>query len=124
MNPNSKNQMWSRWTFRVTPLINRRLYFEDVRATCARFGRFVFGSASEMNVIFDRGRWVIDVRTEGHPVHDAAFVENIRAQWVVFFEHNFGRGTEVALETKLEAGSRQDGTPAEQLIMMPSISLS
>ena len=121
MNPNSTNQWWSYWKFTVTPPVWRQLDFENVRSIYARFGRTTFGSATQMKVTEHMWEWVIEVRTEGHPVHDPNFAKNITAQWEAFFRHNFGKGVKVVTETKLQAGSRQDGTPAEQLIMLPSV---
>ena len=123
MNPNSQNQRWSRWTFTVKPVLWRPLIFESVRETCARFGRVTFGTASQMNVARDPVRcvWVVQVRTEGHPVHDPAFVQSMSTQWRLMFEHNFPQGCTVTVDAQLEAGSRQDGTPPDQLVMLPSI---
>lgn len=121
MNPNSVNQLWSRWTFVVTPKVWKTYSFESVRVTCARFARLVFRSATEMKVEEKLRHYVIDVRTEGHPVHDPQFVERVRVMWQKMFEGNFGNGVRVELTTKLEAGSRQDGTPSDQLVILPSI---
>lgn len=74
--------------------------------------------------ITQRGRdWTIEVRTERHPVHDARFVDWMTEQWTRFFVNGFGVGTKVTCSTKLEAGSRQDGTPADQLVMIPPVCL-
>lgn len=119
MNPNSTHQIWSRWTFTVTPgrtIAASRLELEQ---NCGRFGRKAFGSASEMRITTRAGKLIVDVRTEGHPVHEAAYVAWMRQQWTRFFRNGFGNKTRVDLETKLEAGSRQDGRPADQLIVLP-----
>lgn len=121
MNPNSQNQRWSRWTFTVEPARRGLWPMADVTANCARFGRKAFGSASQMRITQIGSTWTIDVRTEGHPVHDVVFVESMTRNWRRFFESGFGVGTMVRCETKLEAGDRQDGTPAEQLIILPPL---
>lgn len=123
MDPNSRHQIWSRWTFTVTAGRPVARPVAEVRANCARFGRKAFGSASEMRVTQIGSTWTIDVRTEGHPVHELRYVEWMTAQWCRFFENGFGAGTTVRCATKLEAGSRQDGTPAEQLIIMPPLAV-
>lgn len=123
MNMNSAHQLWSKWTFTVTPGRAARP-FEEVRTNCARFGRKAFGAASEMRVT--KGAltsWVVDVRTEGHPVHDLRYVEWMTAQWRRFFVNGFGVGTVVVCATKLEAGDRQDGRPSDQLIIVPPIAV-
>ena len=67
-----------------------------------------------------KGRsYIVEVRTEGHPVHDDEYVRSIRRQFSQFCKMGLGVGTRISLSTKLEAGSRQDGTPPEQLIMLP-----
>lgn len=120
---NSANQWWSKWTFTVVPGGVRRRVFAEVRENCARFGRKAFGSASQMRVTQLPGAWRVEVRTEGHPAHDAAYVAWMDAQWKRFFESGFGQDTQVSCAVKLEAGSRQDGTPAEQLLMLPRLSV-
>ncbi len=69
------------------------------------------------------GHWIIKVRSERHPVHDPRFVEIMKARWEQFLTLGFGVGTVVTLKTKLEAGSRDDGTPADQLIIMPPFTI-
>jgi hypothetical protein len=124
MDPNSRNQVWSRWTFNVTPATARPRPLANVRENCARFARKAFGSATEMRVSGEGGRWCVDVRTEGHPVHDPAYVAWMRAQWERFFVSGFGVGTSVEINARLEAGDRQDGRPATQLIILPTIQIS
>ena len=95
----------------------------EVRANCARFGRKAFGSASQMRVRRNSRGYLIEVLTEGAPVHDPAFVDYMRCAWQVFFEHGFGLGTKTKLTAKLMAGSPQDGKPSEQLLMMPALEI-
>ena len=125
MDPNSTHQMWSFWEYRVYPGGVTRPPFPRVRANCARFGRLMFGSASEMRIIeaTDEGRlyWEIAVRTEGHPVHDPQYAEWMHAQWRRFLTNGFGAASEIRCHARLEAGDRQDGRPADQLIIMPAL---
>lgn len=126
MNPNSANQRWSFWEYRVYPDGTKKPTFHTVKENCARFGRKVFGSATEMNIqaaVDDHGRlyWEIKVRTEGHPVHEGPYTEYVHELWVVFFKNGFGPSCEVQSHARLEAGSRQDGTPSDQLIIMPRL---
>jgi len=123
LNPNSAHQIWSRWTFTVTPGRPVVRAFAEVQGHSARFGRKAFGAASEMKVECRGEAWTIDVRTEGHPVHEDAYVTWMTAQWSRFFKAGFGIGTVVECVTKLEAGSRQDGRPADQLIIVPPIAV-
>jgi hypothetical protein len=125
MNPNSGNQRWSRWSFTIRPAGVRRPTFEDVKANAARFARKGFGTATQMRVATDSGGTVrIMVRTEGHPVHEAAYVTWVTAQWQRWAVNGWGAGTTLTCdEAKLEAGSRQDGTPSDQLIIAPQLAL-
>jgi hypothetical protein len=126
MNPNSANQRWSLWEYRVYPDGTKQPDFQTVKVNCAKFGRLVFGSASEMRVkaaTDGTGRlyWEIAIRTEGHPVHEGPYTEYVHSHWRRFLENGFGSASEVQTHARLEAGSRQDGTPADQLIIMPSL---
>lgn len=126
MNPNSQNQMWSFWEYRVYPDGTKKPTFQFVKRNCARFGRLLFGSASEMRLVCatdDHGRlyWEVAARTEGHPVHEPQYTEWMHNQWTKFFKMGFGDGCEVRSHARLEAGDRQDGTPADQLIMLSPI---
>lgn len=126
MNPNSTHQMWSFWEYRVYPDGTKRPPFAVVKTNCARFGRLTFGSASEMRLTeaMDADRrlyWEIAVRSEGHPVHDPLYVEWMHEQWRTFLRNGFGGGCEIRVHARLEAGDRQDGTPPDQLIILPAI---
>src|SRR5688572_14340093 len=104
MNPNSANQVWSKWTFRVEATRVPAPSFALVRENCARFGRKAFGSATQMRITHEaRGRWLIDVRTEGVPVHDPAFVTFMYENWRRFFRNGFGGAATVTCTSKLEA---------------------
>lgn len=130
MNPNSAHQRWSFWRYRVYP--NRRLMlppFEAVKLNAGRFGRLMFGSASEMRVVIAtdsdaRLYYEVSIRTEGHPVHEAPYVAWIHDQWRHFLHNGFGPEVEIQTHAHLEAGDRQDGQPADQLIILPSIRLT
>lgn len=123
MDPNSTHQRWSRWTATVTPDPSRKGWtFLDVRENCARFYRKAFGSATELNLVgsdVPGARWTIDCRTEGHPAHDPAYVAYLTDQLRKFFVAGFGPQTEVTFDVRLEAGSRDDGRPPDQLILGP-----
>jgi hypothetical protein len=65
--------------------------------------------------------WEVAVLTEGHPVHESPYVEYVHDQWKKFFVQGFGPGCEIQTHARLEAGDRQDGRPADQLIILPSL---
>jgi hypothetical protein len=122
MNFNSAHQVWSLWQYRVYP--ETRPSFLLVKDNCARFGRLAFGSASQMRIAqaYDtHGRlyWEIAIRTDGHPVHERPYVEWMHDHWRTFFRQGFGQACEIQAHARLEAGDRQDGRPADQLIVLP-----
>lgn len=129
MNPNSQNQLWSKWVFTVTPGDRRRadLPFAEMKKNCARFGRDMFKSSSEMKI--DRSQddkgtfWTVSVITEGHPVHDPEYVTRMAATWAKFFRAGFGAGTHTHCDAKLLAGDAQNGAPRDQLIILPPLRL-
>lgn len=126
MDPNSAHQRWSLWEYRVYPDTLKRPSLAAVKANCARFGRLVFGSASQMRLrhatdATGRLYWEVAVLTEGHPVHEPSYTEWMHQRWRRFFANGFGRTSEVQCHARLEAGDRQDGTPADQLIILPPL---
>lgn len=127
MNPNSANQRWSFWEYRIYPDGTKKPDYGTVKENCARFGRMMFGTASQMRIrhALDRDKrayWEIAIRTEGHPVHDPQYTEWIHDKWRTFFGEGFGYASEVRVHARLEAGDREDGTPPDQLIIVPSLS--
>ena len=121
MNPNSSHQIWSKWVWFVVPGVVKQRLFKEVVANCARFGRKGFGSASEMRVRSTRRGYIVEVISEGHPAHDLSFVNYMNSCWERFFVSGFGTGTVVKSSSKVIAGSRQDGKPADQWLELPSI---
>lgn len=119
MNPNSANQRWSKWVWFVVPGRTLQRSFAEVKINCARFGRKAFGAASQMNITQTGRGYLIEVLTEGHPVHDPDYLRYMRENWQRFFETGFGVGTKSKLTAKLMAGSPQNGKPADQMIIMP-----
>lgn len=118
---NSANQRWSAWTIVVDPA--RSVPRDDaiVHANVARFLRKAFGSASAARITKRGAQWVIEVHTEGHPAHDPAYVGYFSAAFKQFFIAGFGVGTRVSTTARLIAGSAQDGAPAAQLLVLPSL---
>jgi hypothetical protein len=122
VNPNSTHQRWSLWQYRVAPTGGRRPVPLVVKLNVARFGRLVFGSASQMRLRqMPDDVWEITVRTEGHPVHDPSYTEWMHAQWRTFLSLGFGAACRIDVHARLEAGDQQDGRPADQLIILPTV---
>lgn len=123
MDPNSQHQIWSLWTFIVTPGMVMERPFRDVKYNLSRFARNAFGSTSQINIVWDGKSYVIKIRSEGHPAHDPSYQKYFLENFTKFFVNGFGLGTSVNMLVKVEAGDKQDGKPAEQLIILPSINL-
>lgn len=117
MNPNSRHQIWSRWT--ATVVAPTTLPYDTVRTNCARFYRKAFGSPTELRIVANALRWTIDCRTEGHPAHDPTYVAWMTAQLRQFLANGFGAASAVRVDVTVEAGDTQDGTPADQMIGGP-----
>ena len=126
-NPNTQHQIWSKWSFRVKLGSKIPPRIEVTRFECARFGRVAFGTydsnGTQMRVDRSREGYIVEVMTEGWAVHDIAFREHMRMNWEKFFVAGLGPGTVVEMEAKLMAGNRQDGKPAEQLLVLPELEL-
>ena len=118
---NSQNQWWSLWVFKVTQLDVKSI--ETIKTNCARFGRKAFGSASQMHIRVDpiSMHYTIRIMTEGQPVTDPTYVKWMTSQWKRFFQS--GGASLNRCEARLLAGSPQDGRPASQLVMIPTIPL-
>jgi hypothetical protein len=56
-------------------------------------------------------------------VHDPAYTEWVHDKWRTFLTMGFGAQSDVQVHARLEAGDRQDGRPADQLIIMPTLSV-
>lgn len=135
MNPNSSNQLWSRWTAIVSVPFAKVLLsptFEtEMRRATATFYRRLFGSATEMKIdafpsVDGRARFVVDCRTEGRPANDPLFRRQAKKEIANFFGKNLRRHGEVhvRIEVRIEAGDPGDGKPPSQLIVAPPISLT
>ena len=75
--PNSRHQLWSKWTVTIRPTALGSPTFETVRVNTARFMRKAFGSSAHMRVRQFTRSWVIEVLADSqrHPhdaLHDAA----------------------------------------------------
>lgn len=121
MNPNSQNQRWSKWVWFVVPGIIKSRPFREVVDNISRFGRKGFGSSSQMRVRQTGRGYIIELLTEGAPVHDPTYRKYMDECWKKFFTNGFGQGTTVKMSAKLMAGSPQNGQPSEQMLIIPPL---
>lgn len=121
IDPNSQHQMWSRWIFTVREA-GRHAPFEDVKSNAARWARLGFGSVGRIRVVENLQGFVITVEVEGPPAHDPQYVEKVKLEFQQNFVNkgwgNFATGT---VKVKILAGDKQDGRPADQLIVLPRL---
>lgn len=122
--PNSANQRWSRWTFKIDS--PRRVAKADVVYNVAAWLRMLFRTdaaraRADRKPLGVGDRWVILCEVEGVAVHDPGVVENVREQFRIFVSKGFGPLAACSVEAKLLAGDAEAGDPAEQLVVMPAI---
>lgn len=129
MNPNGQNQWWSLWKFRVEHKglgTSKPVTREELKTNLGRFARKMFGSAGTMAFDVLRGKLEIKILVENAQgvAHDPAYCDYVRTQWTAFLVAGFGPSTVVTMESKLMSGSRQDGTPSDQMVVLPSLALN
>lgn len=128
MDPNSQHQIWSLWTWTITPERKQMPAFGssrnrvlEIKTNLARFANKCFGNTGQMNVSqYSDGRVIVKCRVEGHPVHDPKYVLYIKAQWHRFLTNGFGQRCTIEFNAKLEAGDAENGKPRDQLIILPA----
>lgn len=125
MNPNSANQLWSKWIVVVRPNVRFQPSYETVLTNVLRFVRKGFGSGGQLKLEQFPKAWVVTflVDAQRHPNDPETFKYFGRA-FTLFFNNAFGSQAEVVVKARLMAGPRLDGRPPDQLIMLPSISLA
>ncbi len=123
MDPNSQNQLWSRWTFEVFEC-GRRVPAKDVEYNVARWLAKGFGSAVRVRVLSKSFGWRIRVDVEGKPAHDPDYVERVRQQFAEHFvRKGWGPLAWSQVFVRILAGSEQEGRPAKQWVEIPTIPL-
>jgi hypothetical protein len=126
MDPNSANQLWSRWTFRVH---GKRIPLPEVKRNVARwlrrgFGKQDFGRAKVDEVAHDGFvSYRIVAEVEGVEARDPGYVDSVRRDFNMFIQKGWGITAYGTMEVKLLAGDPGDGRPSDQLMVLPSIPL-
>lgn len=119
MNPNSANQLWSRWDFGIEEA-GRHVSRKDVEYNAAKWIKAGFGTAGQVRVMQTIRGWNIEALIEGRPAHDPSYVESVRRQFQQrFVEHGWGPFARSTVKVKVLAGDVQDGKPSSQLVMVP-----
>lgn len=135
MNPNSAHQTWSKWTVRVIlPYHGHHIWpnhFESLKYLIAKYFREEFGSVAQAKITHSvagnptslLSTYTCECRSEGKPTHDPDFQRHTKAKLKAWFKAKFGPQAVVNVSWRFEAGDRQDGTPLDQLIILPGINL-
>lgn len=127
MNPNSKNQLWSRWSIQIqmpfSPRHGSPIFEDEVKTACAKFLRQEFGSASELKFTAAASLRTttlkLVLRTEGIAAHDPGLRKSKMDRIANFFGENLRQYGEVkvTVDVFIEAGDVQDGKPPAQVIV-------
>ena len=117
--PNSANQLWSKWTFKVYE-VGKHVQRADVEYNAAKWLVKGFGSAGRVIVKQMVFGWDIECLIEGPPAHDPAFVAKVRQQfWRDFVEKGWNGLSWGSVNVRVMAGDLQEGKPRPQMIEMP-----
>lgn len=124
-NPNSQHQRWSHWAFYVRASSSKRPPVQEVRVNAQRYFKAGFGTAGRVRVIQRGLLYIIEVQVEGPPVHDPGYRAAVKKDFAdKFMFKGFGASALlVRFNAKLLAGSPEDGRPADQLLVLPTIPL-
>jgi len=124
MQVNSEHQLWSQWTFGIEADLDKVPSFEEVLTNARAYFTKLFGHAGRIRVEQpDFLTFRIFVQVEGKPANDPDFRTHVKRQFIEnFIFKGFGFCAKlVEFDVKILAGDRQDGTPRDQLIVVPTI---
>ncbi len=125
-NPNSQHQTWSRWTFGVRADWSKLPSLQECVDNFREWAAIGFQSrAGRARLIQPTPlEYVFQVEIEGPPATDPEFREHVKRQFIAHFMFaGFGfSSTLVQFDVKILAGEREQGAPADQLIVMPPLS--
>lgn len=130
MNPNSQHQIWSRWQFTIHPG-GRRPDFKTVEYNFRRWLQATFQTEVGQARLFHRvvrtnglsyEYYAGEAYVEGIPAHDPVLVMRVRQNFLRNFVHTgFGPLATSDVTATIVAGDKQDGKPAAQLVVMPTV---
>lgn len=129
MDPNSTHQRWSHWVVTVdlpaNPSHRPPQFQRAIEADAGRLFRAVFGSTGQVRVTsalsHTHERWIMQAQVEGADVHDPDFRVRTCLRLETHYRQGFGPSATVCAEAGMLAGSAEDGTPAGQWLILPTI---
>jgi hypothetical protein len=124
-NPNSAHQTWSHWKFWVAADPARLPTMAQLQPAVQRFFRRMFGSAGAARLTQVGTTYLVELRVEGPPAHDPACRDSVQRQFAQkVVAGGFGPRARLArMNVRFLAGDRQDGTPLDQVIVLPPLRL-
>lgn len=124
--PNSRHQLWSKWTVVIRPSLPVRPALSEFKLNTERFLRSTgkFQSGTQIKITEEPTRYTLEllVDTDLHP-HDAETRAYYEQAFQKFYALGLGALTTVTLKTDLMAGERLDGKPPDQLLIVPPFSI-
>jgi hypothetical protein len=125
MDVNSQHQIWSRWTFVVVADKRKMPSMLECRENARKFFREGFGSIGRAKIDQYDQTYVFVVEVEGPPAHDPEYRKSVARQFKKnFINRGFGYSARLQdMEVRILSGDKQDGKPADQMIVLPSINL-
>lgn len=119
--PNSQNQLWSKWTFKIFDggkILPEQEVFKNLHAWLIKG----FGTAGRFKLERDLWGWKAVVEIEGPPANDKEYIRHVKTQFQKnFVEQGWGNFAVGTVAVKILSGDKQDGTDRSQLIVLPSI---
>lgn len=127
MNPNSAHQQWSEWMFavEVPGVVGPAL--ADITLPFGRFFAALMGRAGRIKIdqAINPARrhtvWTITVQIEGESVFAPGWRAHVLQAFTLAAQRRFGERVRVTMDVRLLAGQTEDGAPAAQWLMLPTI---
>jgi hypothetical protein len=122
--PNSENQIWSKWDFFISEL-GRGVSKKEVDYNISRWFLKGFGDVGiysiKREVFGSCTGWHIKLIIEGAPAHDPNYTSSVRKQFNKFVELGWGNLALGNVKAKILAGNKQEGRPNDQVIILPTV---
>ena len=97
--------------------------YREVEPNARRYFAKLFGVAGRLRCTQQGSYYLFEVEVEGPPVHDPDYRRAVKRDFRTrFVEPGFGPSAQLTrFDGILKAGTNEDGTPAEQWLVMPSV---
>lgn len=125
INPNSQNQMWSRWNFGVQADLNKMPSLRECEANAKIYFRKLFGSVGRGRVLRHGNYYAFQVEVEKGGAHDPDYQTAVKKDFIGnFMFKGFGYSARlIRFKVRILAGNKEDGKPSDQLLVIPRIQL-